>query len=156
MRKIQVLIFSIALSSLALAQAPGKGAAKGGGRGAPAVPGYEISTDRKVTFKLRAPEATTVTVAGDFGHGAQTTETMTKGQDGVWSATIGPLRAAIYHYRFTVDGVGTNDPSNPMIGAADRAVGSRYSKSRATSRRRGPSSPCRTATFISTHTFRRP
>jgi len=124
--KIFVLALSVAISLLA--QAPpasnnAKGAAKGGGRGAPAVPGYEVSADRKVTFKLRAPEATTVTVSGDFGKEAQTVEAMTKGPDGVWSTTIGPLRAAIYHYRFTVNGVGTNDPGNPMMGAADRAVG---------------------------------
>src|SRR4029077_9409970 len=133
MRKLFVLALSITISSLLLAQAPipgkdggkggDKGAAKGGGRGAPAVPGYEVSADRKVTFKLRAPEATTVTVSGDFGKEAQTVEAMTKGPDGVWSTTIGPLRAAIYHYRFTVNGVGTNDPGNPMMGAADRAVG---------------------------------
>jgi enterochelin esterase family protein len=123
MRKLFVLALSITISSLLWAQAPGKGAAKGGGRGAPAEPGYQVSADRKVTFKLRAPEATTVAVSGDFGKEAQTTQAMTKGQDGVWSATIGPLRAPIYHYRFTVNGVGTNDPSNPMMGAADRAVG---------------------------------
>src|SRR5689334_5138585 len=122
MRKLLVLAFSIAAGSMLFAQGPGKGAPKGG-RGAPAVPGYELSADRKVTFKLRAPDATTVAVAGDFGKEAQTTETMTKGQDGVWSATIGPLRPAIYHYRFTVNGVGANDPGNPMLGAADRAVG---------------------------------
>jgi enterochelin esterase-like enzyme len=122
-RNVLVLGLSIAISSLLCAQAPGKGAAKGGGRAAPAEPGYQVSADRKVTFRLRAPEAATVAVSGDFGQGAQTTESMTKGQDGVWSATIGPLRAAIYHYRFTVNGVATNDPSNPMLGAADRAVG---------------------------------
>src|SRR5579864_4512481 len=107
MRKILVLALSITISSLLVAQAPpaaskggGKGAAKGGGRGAPAVPGYEVSADRKVTFRLRAPEVSTVTVAGDFATGAQT---MTKGQDGVWTLTLGPLRPAIYNYRFTVN-----------------------------------------------------
>lgn len=104
MRKILALAFSIAISSLVLAQAPGKGAAKGGGRGAPAEPGYQVSPDRKVTFRLRAPEAATVTVAGDFATGAQV---MTKGQDGVWTFTTSPLRAAIYNYRFTVNGVTT-------------------------------------------------
>jgi enterochelin esterase-like enzyme len=123
MRRLLALAFSISISSLLLAQAPGKGAAKGGGRAAPAEPGYQVSADRKVTFKLRAPEATTVTVSGDFGKEAQTTEPMTKGQDGVWSTTIGPLHPAIYHYRFIVNGVATSDPSNPMLGAADRAVG---------------------------------
>ncbi len=117
--KIFVLALSVTISLLA--QAPGKGAAKGGGRRAPAEPGYQVSTDRQVTFRLRAPQATTVTVSGDFATGAQT---MTKGQDGVWTLTLGPLRPAIYNYRFTVDGVATSDPNNPMLGTADRGNGS--------------------------------
>jgi len=121
MRKTLVLALSITVSALVWAQAPGKGAAKGGGRAAPAVPGYEVSTDRKVTFRLRAPEATTVTVAGDFGTGPQL---MTKGQDGTWTLTTAPLRAAVYNYRFTVDGIATSDPNNPMLGTADRGNGS--------------------------------
>ncbi|HEY2843448.1 MAG TPA: alpha/beta hydrolase-fold protein, partial [Bryobacteraceae bacterium] len=126
MRARKILIFSIVCSSMLLAQAPGKGAAKGaaakgGGRAAPAVPGYEVSTDRKVTFRLRAPEASTVTVSGDFATGAQT---MTKGPDGVWTLTTAPLRAAVYNYRFTADGIATSDPNNPMLGTADRGNGS--------------------------------
>lgn len=119
MRKIFIL--ALAIGSLALAQAPGKGAAKGGGRGAPAVPGYEVSADRKVTFRLRAPEATTVTVSGDFTANPQV---MAKGPDGTWTVTTAPLRAAVYNYRFTVDGVATSDPNNPMLGTADRGNGS--------------------------------
>jgi enterochelin esterase-like enzyme len=121
MRIRELLIFSIAICSLALAQAPGKGAAKGGGRAAPAEPGYQVSADRKVTFRLRAPEAATVTVSGDFATGAQT---MTKGPDGIWTLTTAPLRAAVYNYRFTVNGIATSDPSNPMLGTADRGNGS--------------------------------
>jgi enterochelin esterase-like enzyme len=117
MRKL--LLLSLIFSSLTLAQAPGK-AAKGGGRAAPAEPGYQISADRKVTFHLRAPQAATVTVSGDFATGPQT---MTKGPDGTWAATFGPLRPAIYNYRFTVDGLATNDPNNPWIAAADRGNG---------------------------------
>ncbi|HSP69950.1 MAG TPA: alpha/beta hydrolase-fold protein [Bryobacteraceae bacterium] len=116
----RLLALSVVLSSLALAQTPGKGAAKGGGRPAPAVPGYEVSADRRVTFRLRAPEVSTVTVAGDFATGAQA---MTKGPDGVWSLTVGPLRPALYNYKFTIDGIATTDPSNPMFGTNDRANG---------------------------------
>jgi enterochelin esterase-like enzyme len=117
----KIFILALAIGSLALAQAPGKGAAKGGGRGAPAVPGYEVSADRKVTFRLRAPEATTVTVSGDFTANPQV---MAKGPDGTWTVTTAPLRAAVYNYRFTVDGVATSDPNNPMLGTADRGNGS--------------------------------
>jgi enterochelin esterase-like enzyme len=117
----KIFILALAIGSLALAQAHGKGAAKGGGRGAPAVPGYEVSADRKVTFRLRAPEATTVTVSGDFTANPQV---MAKGPDGTWTVTTAPLRAAVYNYRFTVDGVATSDPNNPMLGTADRGNGS--------------------------------
>jgi len=110
MRKL--LLLSLIFSSLTLARAPGK-AAKGGGRAAPAEPGYQISADRKVTFRLRAPQATTVTVSGDFATGAQN---MTKGPDGNWTATFGPLRPAIYNYRFTVDGLATNEAIGRLSG----------------------------------------
>jgi enterochelin esterase-like enzyme len=121
MRKILILALAVVVSSLTFGQAPGKGAAKGGGRAAPAEPGYQVSADRKVTFRLRAPEATTVTVSGDFATGAQV---MTKGTDGTWTVTVGPLRPAVYNYRFTANGIATSDPNNPMIGTADRGNGS--------------------------------
>jgi beta-lactamase class A len=79
---------------------------------APAMKTYEVSADRKVTFRLRAPQATTVAVSGDFVQGAQL---MQRGNDGVWSVTLGPLNPAIYSYTFRVNGVSVLDPSNPMI-----------------------------------------
>jgi enterochelin esterase family protein len=79
---------------------------------APALKTYEVSADRKVTFRLRAPQATTVAVGGDFVQGAQL---MQRGNDGVWSVTLGPLNPAIYSYTFRVNGVSVLDPSNPMI-----------------------------------------
>ena len=39
---------------------------------------------------------------------------MTKGENGVWSATIGPLKPEYYTYFFVVDGVRTMDPQNPV------------------------------------------
>ena len=62
-----------------------------------------------------------MTVSGDFATGAQT---MTKGQDGIWSVTVGPLRPALYNYSFSVNGVRATDPTNPMLGSADRGAGS--------------------------------
>ena len=116
-------------TGLAPAQAPagakGKapGAAKGKGKGgpaAPAQPGFKVNPDRTVTFTLRAADATTVTVGGDFG----ATTPMTKGADGSWTATVGPLRPAIYNYNFTVNGARVLDPGNPWLGTADRNPGS--------------------------------
>src|SRR5690349_21544419 len=125
MNKTPTLILLLAFGSIVMAQtpAPRGGQAGRGGRGAaaPAQASYEVSADRKVTFRLRAPEATAVTVSGDFATGAQT---MMKGQDGTWTVTVGPLRPALYNYSFSVNGVRATDPSNPMLGSADRGAGS--------------------------------
>jgi enterochelin esterase-like enzyme len=40
---------------------------------------------------------------------------MTKGSDGVWSATLGPVAPGIYDCRFEVDGLHITDPSSPNV-----------------------------------------
>jgi enterochelin esterase-like enzyme len=72
----------------------------------------EVGPDRQVTFRLRAPHATEVTVGGEFQSGSVA---MTKDNDGVWSVTVGPLKPEIYNYNFTIDGVKTIDPGNPEV-----------------------------------------
>jgi enterochelin esterase family protein len=89
---------------VAAAQEPG--ARRGSGLTSP-----EVATDRRVTFRLRAPEAKAVTVSGDFGADVA----MRKSDDGVWSGTIGPLDPEMYVYYFTVDGVRLTDPNNPQV-----------------------------------------
>ena len=124
MRKILSAAFTIAMSSLMVAQAPPPAARGGrGGRGpaAPAAPSYEVRADRTVTFRLRAPDATIVSVSGDFADGPQA---MTKGTDGTWTVNVGPLRPALYNYSFSVSGVRVVDPTNPMLGTGDRTAGS--------------------------------
>ena len=76
-----------------------------------AVVSPEVAADRRVTFRLAAPDAKTVAVSGDFGPDTE----LRKGDDGVWSVTIGPLDAEIYVYFFTVDGVRLTDPNNPQV-----------------------------------------
>ena len=71
----------------------------------------EIAPDRKVTFRIFAPKASEVSVGGDFGQGGK----LTKDEQGVWSITVGPLAADYYTYDFSVDGVKTVDPKNPMV-----------------------------------------
>jgi enterochelin esterase family protein len=72
----------------------------------------EVGPDRRVTFRLRAPRATEVTVSGEFQSGSAA---MTKDSDGVWSVTVGPLKPEIYNYNFTIDGVKTIDPGNAEV-----------------------------------------
>ncbi len=71
----------------------------------------EVATDHRVTFRIYAPKADDVSVSGDFGRGGP----MTRDERGVWSVTVGPLTPDFYSYRFTVDGVRTVDPKNPMV-----------------------------------------
>jgi enterochelin esterase-like enzyme len=94
-------------------------AQQGAGRGgAPAPRSPEIAPDGKVTFRLSAPDAARV-IARNFTGGfadwpAGNDVTMAKGDNGVWSATIGPLKPEYYTYAFVVDGVRTLDPQNPI------------------------------------------
>jgi enterochelin esterase-like enzyme len=110
----------IFVSALVWGQGKGKAPAPPAGRGAAVQLGYEVHADRTVLFRLRAPEATVVQVTGDFADGATP---MTRGADGTWTATVGPLRPAIYNYAFTVNGQRVLDPASPMIGTADRNPG---------------------------------
>jgi enterochelin esterase family protein len=79
----------------------------------PQVTSPEVAGDRKVTFRLVAPGAESVRLAaGDIpgnGRGAE----LSKGDNGVWEATVGPIPAGAYRYHFNVDGVATIDPRNP-------------------------------------------
>src|SRR5690242_6020649 len=63
----------------------------------------EAAADGRVTFLLSAPAAASVTLNGDW-IGA-TDIAMTKGADGVWTTTVGPLKPELYGYWFMVDGV---------------------------------------------------
>jgi enterochelin esterase family protein len=65
-----------------------------------------------VTFRLRAPKANEVTVSGEWGGQPQA---LTKDEQGVWSATIGPLAPEIYGYSFSVDGLRIADPGNSAL-----------------------------------------
>jgi enterochelin esterase family protein len=97
-----------------------------GGRGnqAPAVNSAEILADRQVTFRIRAPQATSVRFTGadifNLGPKAQ----MTKGENGVWETTIGPLEPGAYRYNFSVDGVSVADPQSPVVSESNTHLSS--------------------------------
>jgi enterochelin esterase family protein len=80
----------------------------------------EVHPDRTVTFRLRAPQAELVQLTGEVVQG-KGPQAMTKGTDGVWSTTIGPLPPEIWIYNFRVGGVDLPDPSN--ISLMPRAAG---------------------------------
>src|SRR4051812_13403250 len=114
-------------ASLLLAQtAPPPARAGRGGVTGPPKPSYEVNADRTVTIRLRAPNATDVKISGEF---TPATQAMKKGDDGLWSVTLGPLKPAVYSYTMSVDGVRISDPGNPMIKSGDRSTDSVFTVS---------------------------
>jgi enterochelin esterase family protein len=84
--------------SIAAAQAP-----------RPQVVSPEVTPDRRIILRLYAPAAQQVVANGELDGKPHP---LTKGNDGVWTATIGPLDPDIYTYAFSVDGVTALDPQN--------------------------------------------
>ena len=87
----------------------------------------EVHDDRTVTFRVKAPEAREGGAqrrrARDaLGRNWGETEPFTKGEDGIWTLTIGPLRPDMYAYLIRVDGVQVADPSNTFAAFTGHAA----------------------------------
>jgi enterochelin esterase family protein len=112
--KLKVSIM-IAAAALASAQPPaGRGRGRGGGTPVDALRSPEVNSDRTVTLRFRAPQAPRVDVVGEIMQG-KGPMAMTKDENGIWTATVGPLPPEIWIYNFRIDGVDVPDPSNPAI-----------------------------------------
>ena len=72
-----------------------------------------VSADRKITFRLGAPDATEVRVVGGDIPDNQKGAAMTKGENGVWEVTLGPVPAGAYRYHFNIGSLAITDPRNP-------------------------------------------
>jgi enterochelin esterase family protein len=136
--------FQAPQSTPATAQPPAapQAAGRGGGRGGPVVVSPQIEADRRVTFRVLAPNATTVTVGGDINGslvadpgaappappqggrgGGSPAVTMTRGENGVWSGTtVRPVRPGAWRYTFTVDGVTVVDSRNVGVTTSQTQV----------------------------------
>lgn len=71
----------------------------------------EVHTDRRVTFRFRAPNAKEVLLSRSGGKHVP----MEKDEQGVWSITTDPLDPDIYSYSFFADGVRLIDPYNSQL-----------------------------------------
>ena len=71
-------------------------------RGAPAPLSPEVLPDRRVTFRLAAPNATEVRLTAEF---LKTPQVLQKDPKGVWSVTVGPVTPEIYGYQLAVNGI---------------------------------------------------
>src|SRR5206468_3704722 len=70
----------------------------------------EVHPDRRVTFRVRAPNAADVALAREGAERAA----MRKDDQGIWTVTTDPLEPDLYGYFFSVDGVSVIDPSNSL------------------------------------------
>lgn len=91
------------------AQDPAPPSGRGGGPGGPQIVSPEVGADRTITFRFQAPNAKAVTVSGELDGKPHP---MTRGANGLWTVTVGPLPPDIYTYSFNVDGVTALDPRN--------------------------------------------
>jgi len=67
-------------------------------------------TAKSTEFKLHAPNAKRVTLAGSFNNWDTKTLTAKKMLKGNWSVKVS-LKPGIYEYKFLVDGNWVNDPN---------------------------------------------
>jgi enterochelin esterase family protein len=120
MRKLCVFLVSaacaIASSGLVAQQQPQ----------GPTVVSPDVQSDRRVTFRILAPDAQKVELRapGDIpgiGRGGTPLQ-FTKNAEGVWEATTSPLPAGAYRYVFVVDGVTVADSRNPAISQTNTTI----------------------------------
>jgi enterochelin esterase-like enzyme len=89
---------------------------------APQVISPDVSADRRVTFRVHAPQARAVRLtASDIPGGGQGRD-LTKGAQDTWELTLGPIDPGAYRYNFNIDGVATIDPRNPAISESNNNV----------------------------------
>ncbi len=74
----------------------------------------EVHEDARVTFRVSAPKSDKVLLLGDWLKQGEELA-MTKGDDGVWTATAGPFPPGNHIYGFEIDGVQVPDPENSSV-----------------------------------------
>lgn len=88
----------------------------------PRVVSPEVAADRRVTFRILAPQAEAVRLSGSDIPGVGQGATMTRDPNGVWEVTLGPLDPGAYRYNFNVDGVSVIDPRSSSISESNANV----------------------------------
>jgi enterochelin esterase-like enzyme len=117
---------SVSAAAPAIGQPPAPAQGRGATPG-PVVVSPDVTADRRVTFRVLAPEARKVElrspgdIPGVGGRGVAPPQ-LTKNGEGIWEATFGPVPAGAYRYVFTVDGVTVVDSRNPMTSQTNTTV----------------------------------
>ncbi len=111
--KISAAFVAFSLVSFGFAQQPPQ---------APPVVSPEVLADGHVTFRINAPMAQNVRLTGSDIPGNLQGAAMTKSENGVWEATLGPIDPGAYRYTFNVDRVSVIDPRNASISESNNNV----------------------------------
>ncbi len=123
--RIPVPRLTLLLPAVLLAVAPAR-AQTSGSRPAPIV-SPEVGPDRRVTFRIKGPKASAVSVSASVGtlnpkpagavkdQPGMWTVPLQKDAGGLWTLTLGPLEPDVYRYVFFVDGVRAIDEANPNV-----------------------------------------
>ena len=74
---------------------------------------------KRVIFKVFAPDAQKVVLAGSFNKWSQDSDAMKKDETGTWKK-IKMLPKGTYEYKFIVDGEWTCDPNCPDVVCDDQ------------------------------------
>jgi enterochelin esterase-like enzyme len=67
-----------------------------------------IDSERRAIFRIYAPQAQSISVS--LGRTA-----LTKGEDGYWTGTTGPLDPGFHYYQLIIDGVSISDPATELF-----------------------------------------
>src|SRR5687767_12428196 len=100
MRRISCFMITALVALTTTAYAQGRG-------NQPQVVSPEVQADRKVTFRILAPQAQAVRLSAGDIQGLGQNNQLTKGENGVWELSVGPIDPGTYRYTFNVDGVAT-------------------------------------------------
>jgi enterochelin esterase-like enzyme len=83
----------------------------------------EVHDNHTITFRIKAPAATEVALSGGpilLALAAREPIPFVKGNDGVWTLTVGPVKPNIYVYKLVLDGVSIADPNNTFTGTSNQ------------------------------------
>lgn len=102
--QLLLLLVGAALSAPLLAQQP-----------AERIVSPDVQADGSVVFRVMAPDAHSVELFGTWMPGAQDRIALTKDDEGLFEAHVGPLDSDLYVYVYFVDGVKMLDPNNGIV-----------------------------------------
>jgi enterochelin esterase-like enzyme len=130
--KPNTVLYLILFTAAAVAQP--QAAQDRSGQQTPQVVSPEVLSDRRIIFRIYAPDAISVRLSGtDFpalapppgrarGTPLPPGPELKKDERGLWEGTLGEINPGAYRYLFVVNGVQVVDPRNPVISESNNSV----------------------------------